>query len=182
MEDWGSILTPQWAKRGGSETKIRIATTTPIAYSISHIIIMSSMMTHTRRKKMSSGRCSSKSVPKKRRRDCSMAVRCTLMDLTLGKLELKVLTDFTPDPVRWQGNKPSVKRMTRTSTFRSLRGSYVNTFSSLSLSIALRSNSFRTLSLWWWSLALTEPSRPTEPSYLLWSEPVSSTLTTCSKF
>ena len=73
-----------------------------------------------------------------------MVAPCSLMDNSLAKLELQDLTDFMPDQVRWQDNKPSVKQMTQISISKSLREFFANTYSSHSLLIEVKSSSFRT--------------------------------------
>ena len=52
--------------------------------------------------------------------------------------------DFMLDHLKWQDNKPSVKQMIQINIFKSLKGSYANTFSSLSHLIEVKSSSFQT--------------------------------------
>ena len=146
--------TPRWAKPGESETRIQIAITTPTACSISRITTMSSTMTRTRRKRMCSGRYSSRSAPRRRRRGCTTAARCTRMVLFQEVRELlDQMGTCMQAQVRWHASRHSVRPMTLTSICRSSNEFSASTSSFHSHLTAARSSNCRTLNHSWWSLA-----------------------------
>ena len=55
------------------------------------------MMTRIKRRKMSSGKSFSKSVPKKRKRGFIMEVLCLLMELSQEVMELQDLQAYLPE-------------------------------------------------------------------------------------
>ena len=105
-------------------------------------------MTLTKRRRMFCGKSSSKSVPRRKKKDCTTEALCSPIALNSraqGLQDLKVYSVETK--MRWPDNKLSAKPMTPTSICRSSREFYVNTSLSHSHSTGARSNLCPILSL-----------------------------------
>lgn len=96
---------------------------------------MLSMTTLTKRRRMSSGRSFSRSAQKKRKKDSTAVVRCSM---ALKVLKLKMASMYK---AKLLDSKHTARQMILTNTFRSSREFYASTCSYLYHSIEVRSSS-----------------------------------------
>lgn len=131
----------------------------------------------TRRKRTSFEKSFSKSVPKRKKRDYTMAVKCNTL---LVVKALKLLTCM--GQLRLQDNKPTAKQTIPTSISRSLREYFASTSSSHNHLTELKRLNWPTPNRSWWSLVLIGLSLHTEHSFWPSSELANSMPTTCWKY